>query len=101
MMPEQPSIGRTVHFVLHEGPRIGSHRPAVVVSVKGMMVNLQVLTDGNRTKGDKLPGTFWRYDVNCDPEGKEPGSWHWPERVGQVNHGLNEMVKSYCPHAVD
>ena len=81
-------MGSIVHFVLIEGKCAGSHRPAIVVRHdRGLVCNVQVLTDGNNRKkdinknGDGLPGKFWRYSVQYDPTGKEPGTWHWPENV--------------------
>ena len=71
-----PSVGDIVHFVLHEGPCMGEHRPAMVVRVTGRVLNLQIFSDGNQTKGDCLPRNFWRHNIAEDPEGKTPGTWH-------------------------
>lgn len=87
-MSEQiPSIGRTVHYVLNEGPHSGQHRPATIVRVWGELpasaVNLQVLTDSNEdgTSNDCLPPVMWKTSILQDATGERPGSWHWPERV--------------------
>jgi hypothetical protein len=96
---QSPSVGRTVHYVLDEGPSQGQHRPAVIVRVWGEedaragtlpvsalgTVQLQVLTDSGRDGGfnDELPQVMWRSSVPHDESGSE-GSWHWPERVEPV-----------------
>lgn len=87
-MSEQiPSIGRSVHYVLNEGPHSGQHRPATIVRAWGdqpdSMVNLQVLTDSDADGhyNDALPPVLWKTSVHLDPSGEKPGTWHWPERV--------------------
>ena len=74
-----PTVGRIVHFVLHDGPHQGFHRPAMVVGHNGMLANMQVFSDGNKHSGDQQPNMFWRYNVPYDPDGKQIASWHWPE----------------------
>lgn len=78
MQQKQPRIGDTVHYVLHAGPAMGEHRPAVVVKTEEG-VDLQVFASGNGKLGDRLPNVFWRYRVPADAAGQQVGSWHWPE----------------------
>jgi hypothetical protein len=93
-MDQKPSIGRIVHYVLKEGRSAGCHRPALIVNCFGPdvpHVNLQVFLDrGNdaecefpalHTPGQEYPSLGHVYSAHYDPEGKAPGSWHWPERV--------------------
>lgn len=67
-MDQQPSVGRTVHYVAYGTP--GGEFPAGVDALVGE-VGLCVL---NPT------GQFFNRGVPYD-EGKKPGTWHWPERV--------------------
>ncbi len=99
-MDQKPSIGRIVHYVLKEGRSAGSHRAAIVVDSFGDGVphaNLQVFLDHGNDEGSEFtqhvqlsggdvlerldhPLTGHVYSAPYDPEGKLPGSWHWPER---------------------
>lgn len=64
-------------YVAHVGnyAQAGEAYPAMVVrmfgNASGDLVNLQVHLDGN--------DTYW---ATSRPEGTEPGTWAWPERVG-------------------
>lgn len=82
--------GKLVHFVLHEGPHEGQHRPALIVrdwndwDEEPGTCNLQVFTDGpgpeaGYESNDCLPAVMWVTSAQYDPEGKEPYSWHFPE----------------------
>jgi hypothetical protein len=86
--------GRMVHFVLPDGK---THRPAIVVRVwdttTNGLVNLQVFLDGTNDRIDKTNaqwitqevtarGVMWSTSVKYDATGKEPHTWHWPERAG-------------------
>jgi hypothetical protein len=79
-----PSVGRTVHYVLNEGPSKGEHRPAVIVRVwdkeptEKSVVQLQVFTDGSN---DGFENVIWRTSVPQDAADKLPGTWHEPERA--------------------
>lgn len=89
------AVGRIVHYVLENGRSKGEHRPAIVVR-DGMqengLVQLQVFTDGrndglgdNMTVGHEgtvevVQNTIWRTSIHYS-EAKEPGTWHWPEKV--------------------
>ena len=90
MQPQQPSIGRIVHYVLPEGPRRGEVRPAIIVRRFTMidphvrpnvgMCNLQVLLDGgNDGLEGGLGGVVWKGSVLYS-EAQTPGTWHWPPR---------------------
>ena len=94
MNEDRPRVGEIVHYVMHEGPRAGAHRPAIVVNANGMgLLNLQVISDGNRKKGDQAPGMFWRHDVPNDPKGVESGTWHRPEvRERDHRNPLRELA---------
>ena len=92
-----PTVGRIVHYVLHDGPHQGFHRPALVVAHSGMTVNVQVFTDGNKTHGDLMPNVFWRYNVAFDPDGKQVGTWHWPE--GAEEHSMRSVAFAELAHA--
>jgi hypothetical protein len=91
---QKPSIGRIVHYVIKEGRSAGCHRPAFIVNCFGPdvpHVNLQVFLDYGNDDGSEFttldqitrqtyPLTGHVYSAPYDPEGKLPGSWHWPER---------------------
>jgi hypothetical protein len=98
------AVGRIVHYVLEGRPgldaptREGQERPAIVVrdwQQENGLVNLQVFTDGwnDDFKDTHLvrigeqdavviihQNSIWRTSVHYS-EDKEPGTWHWPERV--------------------
>ncbi|WP_080058282.1 hypothetical protein [Spirosoma aerolatum] len=73
----KPTIGRIVHYVPFEKSIEANNYvkevPAIVTNVfgEGALVNMKVFTDG-------IYDT-WRTSVHYS-EGKEPGTWHWPER---------------------
>ena len=98
-MIEGLTVGRIVHYVLESGRSKGQHRPAIVVrdwQQENGLVQLQVFTDGFNDEfrestsalldGKSAAGiTFsaniiWRTSVHYSEE-KEPGTWHWPEKV--------------------
>lgn len=84
MSEQKPTIGRSVHYVLNEGPHAGEHRPAVIVRTwSGNLVNLQVFPDSDEdgTSNDCLPVPMWKTSVDLDETGERQRSWHWPERV--------------------
>lgn len=88
-----PSVGRIVHYVLPEGNYPGEHRPAIIVKVWGdesgnpqpdSLVNLQIFTDNVNDFITAHPGgsgILWRTSVHRDEDTKEPGTYHFPERV--------------------
>lgn len=89
MQPQQPSIGRVVHYVLPEGARRGEVRPAVITRVLTLidapsnpgMCNLQVLLDGSNDGLDgALGGIAWKGSVLYS-EAPVAGTWHWPPRA--------------------
>jgi hypothetical protein len=76
------TIGRTVHFVLHEGPNKGAIRPAVIVNNWGsddpdQAVQLQVFTDSSN---DDLPPVLWVTSAH-QSLGKEERTFHFPELI--------------------
>lgn len=70
-----PSVGRTVHYVAYGTPNgefpAGECRAAIITEVSRAGTGLCVL---NPT------GQYFNRGVPYN-EGKNPGSWHWPERV--------------------
>jgi hypothetical protein len=82
MSPQIPTIGRTVIYVMPAGhSKAGMHRPAVVTiawsDLPDAAVNLHVLIDP--ANDEPLAGEH-QCSVAHDPEGKQPRSWHWPQR---------------------
>lgn len=78
----EPSIGRTIHYVLFPG----EHRPAIVTRIHddgsiNAMVVLDGLNDTRRlNEASHIIGfSLWAIDVKEDPGGYKLGSWHWPE----------------------
>lgn len=77
---QKPSVGRVVHYVAYGTPGgefpAGVCRAAVVTEVgapeKPDLASVCVL---NPT------GFFFNRWLQQDEEKKEPGTWHWPERV--------------------
>lgn len=81
MAQQVPSVGRIVHYVAFGSPGgkfpVGACRAAIVTqitdpgSAHGAMLDLAVFNPAGM------------YFVLCpeDQDGKEPGSWHWPEYV--------------------
>ena len=76
-----PSVGRIVHYVSHGTPvrEDGTQaftsecRAAIVTSApEGKPVSLCVLN----------PTGFFFNVADQDEDGREGGTWHWPERVG-------------------
>lgn len=84
MSEQRISIGRIVHYILAQDDHTrypGEHRPAIVVKDNGGSVQLQVFVDGlNDRPGDGGP-CLWKTSVLEDGAGKQPGTWHWPERT--------------------
>jgi hypothetical protein len=88
--PAGLTVGRLVHYVLPSGYGYpGEHRPAIVVKVweplsEPFPIQLVVFLDGSNDasgQGKLAPLATWATSVRYDPEGKEPGSWHWIERA--------------------
>jgi hypothetical protein len=80
----KPTIGRIVHFVMPSG----TIRPAMVVSVSGDLLNLQVFLDGpndlHNPDNGVLPGTaanglWWVPSVGAGAA-DQVQTWHWPVR---------------------
>jgi hypothetical protein len=82
MEEQRPSAGRIVHYVLIEGTHKGEHRPAIVVRCEdpdSRKVDLQVFHMG--VQDDITANPLIVFGVKYQPEGTDPRSWHWPERV--------------------
>lgn len=85
--------GRTVHYVLPDGPNAGEHRPAIVVKVWRLedaagtkhppdngYSNLVVFVDGTND-GVQFGGCIlWATSVVYSEE-PIPRTWHWIERA--------------------
>jgi len=68
-----PSIGRIVHYLPRPGENGGRDQlwPAIITAVAAdNNVNLHIFRD--------LMSPLWIADV---PQGTDPGTWRWPERV--------------------
>lgn len=82
----KPAIGRIVRYTLHDGPNVGTERPAIIVAVhpddNAQRVNLVVFLDGDHddpVRPEPTNHTMWRTHVQHDPgEQPEPGTWRWP-----------------------
>lgn len=78
---DKPSIGRIVTYVLNGGINKGEERPAVIARVwdpTSDIVQLEVFTDAGN---DGLEPIAWRTSVRHSEQAREPGSWHWPDRI--------------------
>lgn len=78
VIASRPTVGRDVHYVAHGSadgkyPQ-GKHRAAKVTDVPDGELGIHLFVM-NPT------GTQHVFNVIEDPEGKTPGTWHWPERV--------------------
>ncbi|MHB9010388.1 MAG: hypothetical protein ACYC3E_00130 [Carboxydocellales bacterium] len=87
MKMEGLNEGRIVHFVMPDG----QHRPAIIVRVWSPETNttgysnLVVFVDGTNDKNgvsdqQAQSCTMWATSVSMS-EGKEPRTWHWPEKA--------------------
>lgn len=81
-MPQNPSIGRIVRYVLPIHWRCGGEVRAAIITrahtpcsaeIHPGMSNLSIVPDGSNDLGN---GT-WVGSVMYDPAG-QPGTWHWP-----------------------
>lgn len=89
--PAGLTVGRIVHYVLPPVWRNqGEHRPGIVVKVWEPLqapypIQLVVFIDGlndiDPGLGRQATLSIWATSVPYDPEGKQPGSWHWIERA--------------------
>lgn len=78
MPKDHVTVGRIVHYVAFGTPggeyEAGAHRAAVVTQVLAGAVSLMVI---NPT------GIHFRDTVTYN-EDHQPGTWHWPEREGDL-----------------
>lgn len=101
----RPAIGQIVHYVLRpeDSCCAGEHRPALITRViagadgkvlANLMVTLDPANDNRGLGADGLEPLesrrgrthLDRYSVPYS-QGKEPGTWHWPEPEPEA-HGL-------------
>ena len=96
MSPQQPSVGRDVHYVSYGTP--GGEYESVCRAAKVTAVH--PITDIDRAQAeieawDYIPeivdlcvfnptGLFFNQRVMQDETRHKGGSWHWPERVPEV-----------------
>ena len=77
--------GRTVHYVLPDGPRRGEHRAAIISYIHDHvagLVNLHVLLNGVMDYPHKdYPGNSWLVEKVEFSEAGAEGKWHWIERA--------------------
>jgi len=75
---DQPSVGRIVHYVAYGTPGgefpAGVCRAAVVTELDPTSASIVGICVVNPT------GLFFNRGILYDPD-KQPGTWHWPERV--------------------
>lgn len=83
---QPPSVGRIVHYVAYGTP--GGELPAGVCRA-AVVTEVEVKT-GVGDEGDELlasvvvlnpTGLFFNRWLKEDEDKKEPGTWHWPEKV--------------------
>jgi len=82
-----PSVGRAVHYVAYGTPGgefpEGVCRAAIITEVEGPGY---VPADGRAGVCVLNPtGMFFNRFTPHDPEGKQPGTWHFPEYVPPKN----------------
>lgn len=70
------TIGRMVHYVIHDG----SHYAAIVTAVPDHEKGVIDVVVFPPSKASALPATFVIEPAQYS-EGKEPGTWHWIERA--------------------
>jgi hypothetical protein len=95
-----PSLGRTVHYVLpSDHKHAGQHRAATISQVwsdngkdadEATPVHLHVMSDTLNDLG--TPIVFIAKNVTQDPMGRQPNSWHEPERA-KVAKGRAQMLE--------
>jgi hypothetical protein len=80
----RPTISRIVHYVAYGTPggeyMPGAHRAAIITTVS---VSETSVKDPAARIGICIinpTGLFFAQDVQYDPTGLQPGTWHWPER---------------------
>lgn len=74
------TVGRIVHYTAYNGTCLAAIVTAVDTDAEN--VDLVVFTSMPNVAGNKNGGVQFHFDVAGGPEaGKQPGTWHWPERV--------------------
>jgi hypothetical protein len=74
-MTPQPTIGRTVRYIIASGPNAGQARAAIITNILGDGISLTAFPDAaNDRVGVTLSATNVKHSDN-----KEPGTWHWPQ----------------------
>lgn len=76
----KPRLGDDVHYVLREGPRRGQHRTAKITSPQEHSPNNLIVFRDQIEDTISLGGpSFQVQSARHDEEGKQPGTWHYPE----------------------
>jgi hypothetical protein len=79
----RPTLGRTVHYVLTSGPRLGEHRMAHITNSPspGRAPNLAVLMEPDDLAGQYRGEPRWMF-LESVPFAADArmGTWHWPEK---------------------
>ncbi len=70
------TVGRNVHYVIHDGQHFAAIVTAVLDRDMGV-IDVVVFPPSNAAA---LPATFAVEPARYS-EGKEPGTWHWIERA--------------------
>jgi hypothetical protein len=82
MERQQPSVGRTVHYVANGTPRgefpAGVCRAAIITEVDSFSGGVAKVSVGLCVLDPS--GLFFSRSVPYDAA-NAPGSWHWPERT--------------------
>ncbi len=87
MSQQQASVGRVIHYVLKEGRSAGQHRPGIIVNTFGQadaqIVNARIFLDWSNDADNEFARDLEGHAFSAprDDEGKELGSWHFPEFV--------------------
>lgn len=74
-------VGAILVYLLKEGQGKGEQRPGIVTKVnKNGSPNIKVFLDGANDLGNEFNTNLEgiAFTVKEDQEGKEPGSWAWP-----------------------
>lgn len=84
----KPSVGRIVHYVSYGTPGgqyVEEYRAAVVTEVKGKAVDPSTLAEVDCYVVGLCvlnpTGQFFNQSVVQMENGRDGGTWHWPERV--------------------
>jgi hypothetical protein len=93
-----PTIGRTVHYVMNTGNNIGAHRAAIITNVVGEgLCALTVFPDSARDGVGHVICTLG----TLHSEDHKEGTWHWPEQSHITPDTKNEGGAERLPQSGD